>query len=195
MGWIEDYKATVRDVPPLVMPPRFAEACVSDIPKGDIHDVAQDYCRRFYELAPVGRAPVFFGRSREFKSFAAAAIAREVHRAHFEVAWCSCATDVLRVEMDKWSPASRGYMRKLSEVPFLVMDDFWEIGGDGFGRALLVAVAAARYDALKPTIWTANLDVPEGKEWSSLATRYGVSFARRLKDGGREMTVVVTAPF
>lgn len=191
MGWMEDYRARTRNAPPASIPDRFAAAHVGGIPNATLAQVVMDYCKGFHAYAADGRAPVFFGRSREYKSYSAAVIVKEVARAGFATLWCPCARDILRLEMDKWSESSRLYVRKLQEVPFLVMDDFWEVGGDGFGRNVLVSVAGARYDAQKPTLWTANLSVESGDEWVGVVQRYGASFARRLRDGGREFTVVI----
>ena len=190
--WLVERVQRRFGAPALALPARFADARLSRVRNDDVRACATEYLDAFWEKASQGLAPVLVGRAAEWKSYAAAAIARVVNlQGRVDVEWFNAPHDALVMDMAKFDARHSQRLERLVGADLLVVDDFWEVGGSGFGRDLLVAVAAERFAQRRPVLWTANVTMAEGEEWKEIAHRYGVSFARRLKHGGAGFTVIL----
>lgn len=168
------------------IPERFATAELAALPNTTVKDVVIEYLKGFWEAAPLGIAPLFLGPARTFKTHAAAVIVRLAHlNAGVTAEFVSCPTQLVDLDLHRYSENTRKTVRRWQEVPLLVLDDFGVIERGSFKESVLTSVTAARFDALRPTIWTANLDLAVGREFEAIASLYSPLLARRLEDGSR----------
>lgn len=193
MSWLEERVSRRSVAPLLALPEALRGAQISKLPSGGIQDVVTEYLKDFWNQASQGIAPVFIGRARQGKTFAAACIAREANRQGFvEVEWMNGPFDSLALDMQKYTIETTRRVKRLSVVDLLVIDDFFEVRST-YGTELLISLASERFANLRPTIWTGNLVLQqEDAAWSEVAQRFGVGFSRRLRDGGKNYTLVIT---
>jgi DNA replication protein DnaC len=184
--------ADVRLLPPLALPERYRTAQLRQIGQADIAAVTILYCEQFREAAAHGLAPVFLGRVRTWKTYAAAAIARYVwHHERVAVDFVACPAEFTRFERRRFDPATDQELARLAATPFVVLDDFPLVAPNSYAAQLLVELVTRRFDATLPTLFTGNiLMAPD--DTSEVDARYGPQFGRRLYEMGRGYVVVVT---
>lgn len=168
------------------LPARFAviplKAMGEDLHKGPRRDLAKRYLETFSKNATLlYEAPLFIGRADKGKSYAAALIARIVHRRVYRAAWINCAMDLQYTDgfVSKYLPL-------LSRYPFVVLDDFGLVQPGSFESKQLVAIMSARYDARLPTLWTGNFDGTAEETWTQIGSMFGMAgpnMVHRLREG------------
>jgi DNA replication protein DnaC len=174
-----------------VLPGRYADKRLTDLLPGDLKQCATEYVDAFLERAGAGVAPLFLGRARTGKTTAAAAILRSVTQVyHVGALFCSVPSDFPRLEMTKYRPETEAEIRRLQEIPFLVLDDIGVVDPGTYGHQLLSRLVVDRFDALRPTLMTGNLTLPIGGEWERIAGLYGPLLARRLQECATGFTVL-----
>jgi DNA replication protein DnaC len=174
---------------PLKLPERYVEAAPKDIPVEAIRKVTQKYLRNFFEVAPQGVAPAFFGKPELYKTYAAAAIARFVHgQAHWNVEFVNAGSEFLRLGLQRFTAEDR--MLQLIAAPFLVLDDITNVTPGGIYEELLTRVVSERFDALKPTLYTGNYDF--NRQYEKFEAEYSPLLARRIYRGSTGYRVVIT---
>lgn len=171
------------------LPRRFEKPHPRELPQV-LRAVVLDYLTRFWDTAPEGIAPLFLGRARTWKSYAAAVICGGAVHAQVPTDFVSCPSELLNLDLDRFSAESRSLVRRWEQIPFLVLDDFAVIREHSFPGQILTAIAAARFDARLPTVWTGNLGSQKGAEFSDIARLYSPMLARRLEDGSKGFGVV-----
>ena len=180
----------VPDAP--AVPARYAKAIGSDVGNEHVVALITRYWRGFEAFAEAGLGPVLLGTAREYKTVAAAALARAIwHDWQVGVEWAPCATMLTVLERDRYTDATRACLKWWRTVPVLVMDDFAVARPESYGADIIREVCSARFDALLPTIWTGNLALNPGQEFAKIAQLYGPLFARRLQDAGSGLTVLL----
>jgi DNA replication protein DnaC len=173
-----------------VLPPRFADPKFGKIERPACQDVAKRYLDQFWEVAPQGIAPVLLGRTQTWKTYTAAYIARHlIEEAHLPVAFVSCPAEVAL--LDRFREADQRKIGKWMKVAFLVVDDFAALKMDSYGAEVVRALASGRFDSLRPTLWTGNIDAQPDDVFGKLAAGFGSITARRIKDGGQGFTALV----
>ena len=169
------------------MPQRFRAADSTELPQAGLCSIVGEYIEQFWDLAPQGIAPLLLGPARTWKTHAAAAIANKVFLAgRVPVEWVNVPDQFLTLDLNRYTDESRRMIARWKRVPFLVMDDFGVIEKGSFGATVLAAVASARFDSQRPTLWTGNVHTPSSAQlFKTLAQVYSPLFARRLEDGSR----------
>jgi len=191
MSWADLARARFAMPQVLPVPLRYASVTFETIGDARLREKVVDYLRRFEELGPLGIAPALIGAAREFKTVAAVALLKAIWQTHrFPVDYMGCG-HLLALEIDKFSDSVRKRLKNWREIPLLLMDDFAAPAPGSFGAAVVLDVCAARFDALLPTIYTANLKLPRSAEFGRVEELYGPLFARRLEDGAKGFTVLV----
>lgn len=190
MTWLEraqlQWATTLPD-----LPARYASVTLADIGHERVRAKATEYLRVFPDAAARGLAPVFLGRSGEYKTVAAVALLKAVWQAyHIDVDFVQCDT-LLALDIDRFSERTRKLLKRWKTVPLLVLDDFAAPKPDSFAAAVVQDLCTVRFDELWPTIYTANIQLPKGEEYTRLAELYGGPFARRIEEGGRGYTVLI----
>lgn len=181
MNWLQQAKAKNPYPAEPAIPPRYLQFQLTDLPTTVVRATAEDYLRKFWQVAPEGRGLLFLGRAETWKTTAAALVAQAVHGAGVETVWVSCPRYLVEFERSRFDHDLTLEVKKWEHVPFLVMDDFAVIERNSHGHMLLNSIISARFDYNLPTCWTGNLKLPEGGEWDAIADRYGPLFARRLE--------------
>lgn len=184
-SWLDTVRAQ-QPMPRLVdLPPRYAGARFSACPEGPVKDAIARYVRDFETHAAAGIAPVFLGRARQYKSFGAALLAQHAWLQGLDTAWLA-ARRLATEDFD----AVRDLLQRLERVPFVVVDDF-HVLRTAHQRQALEALLSARFDALRPTVFTGNVPIQPKDYWAPLDTEWGPTFTRRLRDGGRGFIVFI----
>lgn len=177
---------------PFNVPARFQDAHPEGIPDDFLRGIVRRYLREFWTVAPHGIAPVFVGKARAYKSYAAAVIGRWVaNAADVETWWIDCGNDLHQMERDRYGDEVGKQIAWLKRVPFLVMDDFTNVREKTWAADLLVEITTARWNDMRPTLFTGNVLL--GKEdLTRLASLYGTCLARRVYDGADGFRYVVS---
>lgn len=181
MNWLQEARSRNPYPIPPAIPPRYLQHKLADLPNTVVRKTAEDYLTRFWTVAPTGQGPLFLGRAETWKTTAAALVAQAVAAAGVETTWVSVPRYQVDFERSRFDSDLTRTIKSWESVSFLVMDDFAVIGRNSYGHMLLNAIITARFDAQKPTCWTGNLDLPEGREWDAISELYGPLFARRLE--------------
>jgi len=176
----------------LDLPRGLETATYEQLPKSRIKQVTRDYLTRFGEVATQGIAPLFIGRAGTYKTRASAVIARAVfERGNLAVEFVDCTMALLELDMNKYGKGTLGVIERWKRVPFLVMDDFAQVKPTSFGAEIIRGILATRYNALLPTLWTANVALPADEEFDRLGELYGAQFGRRLKERSEGFRVFI----
>ena len=175
------------------IPERHGQHRLADIPNKGLGKLVLEYVDRFWELAPQGRAPVFLGVARSWKSTAASILARWVGRQGLSTDFVDCGRVIPRMERERYEEWVSVAIRQWCNAPFLVMDDFTAVSEKGFMVNVLHEVVASRFNDMLPTVWTGNVacDGESDDVWEALTTTYGVVFTRRLEDTGEGFTMIL----
>lgn len=187
MNWLAEHLHRNPQAGPFELPPRYAGAVIERLPNQNIRDVVHDYLQHFGEHAAAGRAPLFLGQSGVGKSMGAAVIASRVHtRVPLDTRWVSVPHLALDANLFAFDP------EPYYTVPFMVLDDLHALL-PAIKRpfAALTAILSARFDSLRPTLITGNLELPEHQEWETLARLYSPAIARRLQEGSEGLRVII----
>ena len=188
--WLDEARKRQPIPVPPPLPARFLKATVASIENEHCQGIADEYLTAFWDVAPVGIAPVLIGPAQQWKSFTAAAICRVLHHhAKVQTDWVNCPVDL--VLLDRYSTNGRSKLRTWIDVPFLVMDDFAAVDPRGQVLETLVAIASARFDAMHPTLWTGNIDGNGDEVREVLGRTFGPAFTRRLESGGGAFRLLV----
>lgn len=168
---------------PFNCPLRFKDAQPDGIPDDLLRGMVRRYLREFWTHAPQGVAPCFVGKARSYKSYAAAVIGRWVaNAADVETWWIDCGDDLMVLERQRYEDATQEYIAWLKQVPFLIMDDFTNVREKTWAADLMVEIATARFNSLRPTLYTGNVLFTKD-DLQRLAGLYGACLARRIFDG------------
>jgi DNA replication protein DnaC len=170
--------------PPLVLPERFANATPTELPEA-LRYWVRLYLTHFWERADQGIAPAFLGKARQWKTYAAAVIARWVHYNRVDTEWVECGPEFTRLDSLFFEEEGRRQIDHLSTVPFLVLDDFTQVPAGTRAAQLMAAVAQARFSAALPTLWTGNRALPNNDAYLALVKDYGACLTRRILDGSQ----------
>lgn len=191
MSWLKQNAVAPALLKPHGIPKRYAQFELENIANKGIHVACSEYLRKADSVAANGIAPAFFGRGGSYKTLGAAVIARMLYDVgHVQVAFLSCRVDLPRLERDRFDPATDKAFRLYASVPFLVVDDFDAAAQGTWQADRLGEIAEARYAAILPTLWTANLTVSKTDQ-SSIVNKYGQAFARRLWESSEGFRVMV----
>ena len=197
-NWLADSVAHNPNPPRLVLPYRFSEADVYTIPGMDdgsdspLRRITKEYLTNFWQVAPQGIGCLFIGKAGTYKTYAACAIARRIHRSGVDTMFAQCPVLLNRIERNRFGADSAEAIHRLSTVPFLVMDDFSQIDSKTFASGVLVEIAEARFSNLRPTIWTGNIELREGvRVGTVLGSLYGPSFSRRITEASKGYAVYI----
>ena len=138
----------------------------------------------FWRYAAEGKAPVFLGKTQQWKTYAAAVILKSIHvNLTVRTMFVGCPTYFARLERDRFSENTQRHVKRMTRIPFLVMDDFADVRAKTFGSDLLIEVASARHYQQLPTLWTGNIAGKDIKE------KYGANFARRMQEGSEGLAL------
>lgn len=192
-NWLYEQRAwTASQLHPLQLPRRFAEATLATIEEPTIAETASRYCQQFWDVAPNGIAPVFLGKARTWKTYAACAVLRVVQsRGQLQGHFLQCAVDFPQADLKRYAPETEARIREWHRVPFLVVDDFACIPSNSWAATQLVALAEARFAACLPTLYTANVLIGRD-DVKQVSANYGTVFARRLYDASAGFRVVIS---
>jgi len=193
MSWLQTAKDLVPCPRPLVLPERFKQAKLSDLPEGTLKDTAQDYLKQFLVKAEQGIAPLFIGRARTWKTYAASVIANAVrYEAGLEVGFVECPVELNALERVRFTTGTDQRIAEYQSVPFLVLDDFAEVRQGTYGEQVLLEIVSARHARMKPTLFTGNIQLATGSnQFAPLVARFGPMFARRVADGSEGFRVAI----
>lgn len=191
-NWLESRIAQQPVPVPLVLPQRFADAALEHVPEGPLKEATTEYLRRFLEVAPQGVGCLFVGRARTYKTYATAVIARRVHgMAHLDVEFAQCAVLAAQIERARFTANTSDVVTRIKDAGLVVMDDFAQVQPNSFPATVLMEIAESRFSAMRPTLWTANIDA--GRDITkAIANLYGAGFARRVYDASEGFRVKVT---
>jgi len=190
--WLDEVVATNPVPPALVLPLRYATAEFEALPEGAVRDVTRRYLLEFYDAAPAGHAPLFLGAAREWKTYAAAVIARAAAAVGVETVFVSVPDEMLRLETQRFTAATQATLDRWMRVPLLVLDDAFRPEPGSWAMNTLIAVFGARFNALRPTLLTGNLALPaDVPVFEAVGLRYGPLFARRLEDASVGFRVLI----
>jgi DNA replication protein DnaC len=179
MNWLLESKLKNPNPTYLVLPERYQDAHLGGIKHKLLWETSRDYLVKFWDVAPLGIAPLFVGTSGEYKTYAALVIAKQVSsQIETSVVWCPQFGLQLTLSRFSMEPIIRRYC----EVPFLVMDDFAALAPDKEQMQALLAITSERYNNKRPTLWTANVVVDEKDPFKHIRDRYGVLVERRLME-------------
>jgi DNA replication protein DnaC len=181
---------------PLPLPEHMRECTLEMIPHKSLRKAVLRYGQDFWQLASKGIAPLFLGDPAQYKSYAAAAIAKALHeRACLRVAWCDVPITLNQLERRRFEKATDERIEQWKQVPWLVMDDFAMVRLDSWQYGVLAEVALYRFDAGKPTCWTGNIDVvgePTAQAVEdSLKRAVGTQLTRRILERSEGFRVYV----
>jgi hypothetical protein len=172
------------------LPRRYHDATVDALPASAVRTVTEAFLADPLPHLEAGRAPVYLGRARQYKTFAAAAVAAALNQQYgLSALWVNVPSVLGEVQRNRFSDGTSMIMDRIKRVPLVIMDDFAAVKSGSFEAGVLVEICATRFDALLPTIWTGNV-VPD-KPHVELAAQYGPSLARRLADTGKGLTAVM----
>lgn len=186
MTWLDDYRAThwhPAHLKPLNLPERFAHADPFALPAA-LQDPVRRYLQGIDSYLPQGVAPSFLGPAFTFKTHAACVILRFAHgHAQVEGHFFDCLATLTALENRRFDPKTLDYLSWLESVPLLVLDDFTNVRDRGWKLDTLVGIATARFNRLRPTMWTGNAQVETVEQRRELGERYGPCLMRRLAHG------------
>ena len=181
-------RQTAQAIPAMgepALPERFVGCTVNALPEDSkLQRLVKRYVRGFWEFAEAGKAPVFLGKTQQWKTYAATVVLRNVHvRFKVRTMFVCCTVDLARLKRDRFSEDTQEYVKRMTRIPFLVMDDFANVRAKTFGSDLLVEVACARHYEQLPTLWTGNIATKD------IVMKYGANFARRMQEGSEGLGV------
>lgn len=190
--WL-DIEQTRYPVPPVLpVPTRFEGITLGDLPD-NLRSVSERYLAAFRAEASRGIAPIMLGRARTWKTAATYALLQEIRqRFTLRCHVLSCPTDLMFLEFDRFNSDNLGFLRNMCAMPVLAIDDFATVKVDSIAQQLLSTILTERHKACYPTIWNGNLVLPAGREFEAIGVQYGAHFARRLEDGGKGYTVLLS---
>ena len=191
MSWLDD---AVREYPGekvCALPVRYQYPRLESLPHEALRAVVTRYLADFWALAEVGRAPLFLGKAQEGKTFAAALIAKTVAAAGIETTFVSCPDAFMRLDLNRFGPGTAARLTQWGAVPFLVLDDLFQLAVGSWSLATATALLFERFNACRPTIVTGNLELPQGAEFAALGQQFGVPLARRLQESAEGFTVLL----
>jgi len=169
---------------------------LDSIPHRALRRNVQQYGQHFWELASKGIAPLYLGDPAQYKSYAAATIARALHeRACLRVAWCDVPVTLNQLERKRFERASDELIERWKQAPWLVMDDFAMVRMDSWQYGVLVEIGMYRFDAGRPTCWTGNVQINgeagAGAVEEALKSAVGVQLTRRILERSEGYRVYV----
>lgn len=180
----------------LPIPEHLHDCELERIPHKALRDAVLRYGSNFWTLASRGIGPLFLGDPAQWKSYAAASIARALHeRACVRVGWCDVPIALNQLERKRFDPATDETIESWKQVPWLVLDDFAMVRIDSWQYSVLAEIALYRFDAGRPTCWTGNVDVsqgsgPEAVE-AGLKQAVGAQLTRRILERSEGYRVYV----
>lgn len=179
--------------PSVQLPARYQAVQWDALPPSPVRTTAEQYLRACPVALEHGQGACWFGRSRQYKTVAAALVSRAlVDTFRVPVTWVNVPSALAACERDRYSASTQARLAQWQDCPVLVLDDAFAVGT--YGMTQLQAIAAARFDALLPTLWTGNhllsSGAPPDEPWRALAP-WGKSFLRRLRETGKGFTVFV----
>lgn len=169
-------------LPPLELPLRFSAPESRALPEGPIKECTLRYLREFWDATDRGVAPLFTGRTRAWKTYAASLVATWVHGALVPTRFIEAGPYFTRVDMAFYGEG-QALLKSIEEIPFLVLDDFPQVRPGTRAAELMANVVAVRFAAKRPTLVTGNVELPTVAALAALAVDYRPDFARRLWDG------------
>jgi hypothetical protein len=173
------------------IPRRYLEAELEQVPHETLKTVARKYARNFWDVAPLGIAPLLVGATSEYKTVTAAVIARAVREVGLlDVGWCNCAADFTTFDRDTFSVSTQQALAALKNVPFLVMDDFTQVTPGTRMMATMIEVGSYRFDNLLPTLWTGNLTL-DRRNLGELSKLVGTALSRRILETSEGYKAIV----
>lgn len=184
------------------IPKRFEDASYKDWEEGSVVRTLLDrYIGDFAEYHNKGMGPLFLGNSGLGKSRAAAALLNAVDQGsggRYTTAWLP-VTQTLNTLLDSRDMHERGYYnrvyRMLTQTDLIVFDDFTTLRGAPRLKEYFWMFVEARYSDCLPTIFTANFTIKAEEDvedfWHNIATHFNAPFVRRLKELGKELTLIV----
>lgn len=172
-----------------MIPVRYRDVMLTDLPKHPVLESAVKYLQQFEEVRASGLAPVYVGRARQYKTTAAALIARELEaRWGLGVQWVNAPDQIGAAARARFAATTQASIESWKQAEFLVVDDFYEVKPDSQAGELVKELMAGRFDRMLPTLWTGNVVLSER---DVISREWGPSFARRLADSGKGFTVVL----
>jgi hypothetical protein len=168
----------------MVLPRRYQSASLADL-DDTYRNIVTSYMDGFFgEYAETGRGPVLLGRHQARKSIAACVMAKEAN-AKVDAAYLN----VLSV-MGSWSDrkfhASTWEKIDLAKtVPFLVVDEFLEVGTNKYAKDVLTSILTGRHAELLPTVWVGTTIFPGSRHVRKVQEVFSVVFAEMLADTSR----------
>jgi DNA replication protein DnaC len=168
------------------IPARFRQFTeLADIEHDGLRELTRRYLKDFWDLAGQGRGPLLIGKTGHYKTISAAVIAHKVREVgRLQVGWCNCVSDLSRLASGSFADASKA-IRHFETVSFLVMDDFAQPKPGGREMTWILQIANARFDAVRPTLWTGNVTP------TALDSVVGVGTARRLLESAKDFRVAL----
>ena len=188
--WLNQHLLYNLSAPDVILPERYQDADVFQIGNETFQKAAKKYLANFYELADKGTGMLLLGRSRTWKTYTAAAVARRVNKIPLDVTFVQCAIDILDMARNQFSEETRKKLESYHNASLLIMDDFAEVPANTPGHLMLLGIAEARFGKQKPTIWTGNVGSKREDVMSELSQTYGAGFARRVYDGSEGFRVL-----
>ncbi len=191
MTWLDEELARNPSPRPPAIPERYRTASLTGIPKDHpLRALTFNYLVDFYDHAAKGVAPLLLGATGHWKTYSAAVVALTVGE-RLETEFVSVPDEFTLLAADRFSDSTRERMARMMSVPFLVLDDFFWPTRESWESRQLVAVLAARFNGLRPTMITGNLELPAGREFDTLAATWGPLVARRLRDAAGDFAALL----
>lgn len=193
MNWLYKLRTDPRALTPPDIPARFQGATLDAVPSEALKRIARKYVAEFFTVAANGIGPLFLGRAGTYKTHAAAYIAQVVHNGGIECRFVQTKLWLTQLELMRFGDpkAAARELRLVGEVPFLVVDDFaTAVAAPSWQADALLTVAEARFSNLRPTLWTANVEITKD-DVSKLEGLYGVAFARRVMHASQGFSVLL----
>lgn len=185
-------------VGPNEIPSQFAEATLSGIKPVRVRTLVSTYGQQFWEVAALGVAPLLVGSPGTYKSYAAAVLGRQVQDvAQVSVGWCTVPVALTQLERKRYDARTDEQIERWKTVPFLVLDDFAMARVGSWQYDVMVEIMMARFDGLKPTLYTGNVLVSDPKQQlrEEMQRLLGVQVTRRVferSEGFRQYVGAVT---
>jgi DNA replication protein DnaC len=169
-------------LPPMPIPVRFNEAEPSGMPAGVVRDCIEHYLKNFWALASVGQAPALTGRAGSWKTYGAWCVARFAWEQLLPTEFVECGPFFTEADAQFYSGSLKN-CKRISEVPFLVLDDYTQVKPGTRAVELMANVVGQRFSANLPTLFTGNFAIRDVRDLARVANEYRPDFARRIWHG------------
>ncbi|MBU8921747.1 MAG: ATP-binding protein [Bacteroidales bacterium] len=168
----------------LTIPKRFAEAKFDEKTSDALKSIGELYVDNFTTYYSEGRGPAFLGAPGVGKTYAAAAIALQLHKMGVPCYWSDVVADMTKLlEWKDFNHRTEYYKLKgnIVNTPFVVLDDFTYLTTYQRTKELFFEILNARYSAALPTLITGNFAQDDSGPWTAISNNFGGAVSRRIK--------------